>query len=278
MRRENELNPNKFRALVSSPPVTSAVPKTLPSAVATSALKAKQTYDAFLVVDVEATCEEGKNFAYPNEIIEFPVYLMKWKDRIGGQASQLEIAAEFQTFVQPTWRPKLSKFCTDLTSITQEQVDAAPRFPEVLRSLRAFLVEHGVLEKTGKRRLKFCWATDGPWDVAEFVVKQAFISQIPVPDWLAGEALDVRQLVRNHLASNSKTIRGNLNISAQLRALGLPPFVGREHRGSDDARNICRILQKLATEQVPIRPNLPINLRRRWAWMGKSGEILEDKI
>ena len=29
----------------------------------------KQPYDAFLVLDVEATCEEGTDFNWPNEII-----------------------------------------------------------------------------------------------------------------------------------------------------------------------------------------------------------------
>ena len=31
--------------------------------------RVKQAYDAFLVLDVEATCVEGSDFAYPNEII-----------------------------------------------------------------------------------------------------------------------------------------------------------------------------------------------------------------
>lgn len=33
----------------------------------------KQTYDAFLVLDVEATCMPGTDFNYPNEIIVSPV-------------------------------------------------------------------------------------------------------------------------------------------------------------------------------------------------------------
>lgn len=173
----------------------------------------KQPYDAFLLLDVEATCQRGADFNYPNEIIvrtlaahdivseshrpqEFPVCLMRWKDRDGGSASQLEITEEFRSFVKPSWRPILSEFCTELTGITQvrrslptldpmliwrseqEQVDAAPDFPAVLRSLRAFLVEHKLIEKNGKRRLRFCWCSDGPFDIRDFVVKQCFISQV----------------------------------------------------------------------------------------------------
>ena len=36
----------------------------------------KQPFDYYLFFDVEATCEEGGSFEYPNEIIEFPIVLV----------------------------------------------------------------------------------------------------------------------------------------------------------------------------------------------------------
>lgn len=52
--------------------------------------------------------------------LEFPICLMTWTDKQpDGTASKLEIVDEFTTFVKPTWRPKLSSFCTELTGITQ---------------------------------------------------------------------------------------------------------------------------------------------------------------
>ncbi|KAF7295112.1 Exonuclease domain-containing protein [Mycena indigotica] len=266
--------PLKFRQLISSPPPgRSVVPKPVTSAVT----KIKQPYDVFLVSDFEATCEEGKDFMYPNEIIEFPVFLMKWKDKTeNDHASQLEIAAEFHSFVRPSWRPQLSAFCTGLTNITQEKVDAAPDFPRVLDSLRSFLMKQGVIDKFGRRKLKYCWCTDGPWDISHFVVKQAFISR--ASEWLAGDFVDVRQLVRLHSGTKSDAPKGRLNIPAQLKTLGLEPFIGRQHSGADDARNLGRILTELAVEGVQLRPNTSVNLRRRWPWMGKFGQVLEDHI
>ncbi|KAF7304714.1 Exonuclease domain-containing protein [Mycena kentingensis (nom. inval.)] len=241
----------------------------------------KQPIDAFLVTDFEATCEQGSNFDHPSEIIvvEFPVVLMRWKDRIGGRASRLEVVAEHHTFVRPSWRPTLSDFCTELTSITQSDVDNAPEFPAALRSVRAFLVEQGVIEKTGKKRLKAVWCSDGPWDLRDMLVKQCFISKMPVPDWLSGDFVDIRKVVKQNLASKPKRDKLSIsfNIAAQLEALELEPFVGKQHRGIDDARNIARILSKLATE-VSLLANTNVNLRRRWPWMGKSGEILHDKV
>lgn len=83
-----------------------------------------EVYDYFLVVDVEATCEkiEGpcarRAFSFPNEIIEFPVVLLRWEMGHEGEWGLIEVD-EFQTFVKPTWRPILSTFCTELTGITQ---------------------------------------------------------------------------------------------------------------------------------------------------------------
>ncbi|KAJ7489919.1 ribonuclease H-like domain-containing protein [Mycena galericulata] len=258
---------------------TAATHKEVIGPGAVSASKAKQTYDAFLVLDVEATCQAGSNFDYPNEIIEFPVCLMRYK------ASQLEVVEEFRSFVKPSWRPRLSKFCMELTGITQDQVDAAPEFPAVLRSFRRFLVKHRLIEKSGKRRMRFCWCSDGPFDIRDFVVKQCFISQIPIPDWMTGGVLDVRAVVAAHTsgrkAQRGPSLRlgiGSLNIPAQLSILGLPSFIGRQHSGQDDTRNIVRIMKQLALEGVHLQPNTAINPRRRWHWMGKSGEIKEEDL
>jgi len=213
---------------------------------------------------------------------------MRWKDRDGARASHLEVVAEFRSFVKPSWRPGLSKFCTELTGITQDQVDAAPDFSAVLRSFRAFLVEHKLIEKNGKRRLRFCWCSDGPFDIRDFVVKQCFISQIPFPDWMTGDVLNVRALVMDHTSgrhtSRTQPQHGpftrivTLNIPGQLLALGLPPFLGRQHSGIDDTRNLARIMKQLALEGVRLQPNTAINLRRRWVWMGRSGQILEEHL
>ncbi|KAJ7632413.1 ribonuclease H-like domain-containing protein [Roridomyces roridus] len=230
--------------------------------------RVKQPYDAFLVLDVEATCQIDSTFDYPNEIIEFPVCLMRWKD---SQKQHLEIVDEFHSFVKPTWRPTLSQFCTELTHITQDQVDNAPEFPAVLRSVRQFLVNHGIIEKNGKRRIRFIWASDGPFDIRDFIIKQCYISKIPIPDWMTSDVLDVRAAVAAHIKPSYH--ERPFNIPAQLSILGLSPFQGRLHSGIDDARNISRIVAKLASAEVPLLPNTAINVRRRWYWMGRSGQI-----
>ncbi|KAF9228000.1 hypothetical protein BS17DRAFT_774617 [Gyrodon lividus] len=250
----------------------------------------KQSYDAFLVLDVEATCLQGTGFEWPNEIIEWPVCLLRWKTKsVKGKASQLEIVDEFRSFVKPTWRPQLSQFCTHLTGITQAQVNHAPAFPKVLKMFARFLSQHGLIDpKNGRPLQRFCWCSDGPFDIRDFVVKQCFISNIPMPSWLKGDVLDVRRVVSVWAATDgapdSKQIRTglatsyhyrSLNIPQQLGALALGPFQGRVHSGIDDTRNVARIIIELARRGIRLEPNTPINPNRRWQWMGRPGEVLE---
>lgn len=252
--------------------------------------RVKQPYDAFLVLDVEATCKEGTGFDWPNEIIEWPVCLMRWKDKSDqGKACQLEIVDEFRSFVKPTWRPQLSQFCMDLTGITQAQVNSAPTFQKVLRMFASFLASHGLIDpKSGRSIQRFCWCSDGPFDIRDFVVKQCFISKIPMPLWLKGDVLDVRRVVSARAAasgnpdtstkSSTRSHIRSLNIPQQLQALGLPAFQGRLHSGIDDTRNIARVMTELARRGVRLEPKTSINPNRRWNWMGKPGEVLEHAL
>jgi 3'-5' exoribonuclease 1 len=92
-----------------------------------------------LPLQVEATCADTKDLDWPNEIIEFPVVLLRWRQPLNtgdnsaglltdapdvagpseSGISQLYIASTFHSYVRPTWHPKLSTFCTSLTGITQ---------------------------------------------------------------------------------------------------------------------------------------------------------------
>ncbi|KIL68641.1 hypothetical protein M378DRAFT_900973 [Amanita muscaria Koide BX008] len=251
-----------------------------------------QPIEVFLVVDIEATCQQGADLNFPNEIIEFPVCLLQWKDRTpDGRAGKLEIVAEFRSYVKPSWRPLLTGFCTDLTGITQEQVNDAPLFPQVLAQCRQFLVDNGVIDPDTERPLaRYCWCSDGPFDVRDFMVKQCFISKISLPIWLQRDVLDVRMAVSNWLkyrtAQGAMRASGvtqhlcrgltkrSLNIPAQLRALGLSEFEGRLHSGIDDSRNISRVIVELARRGIILAPNTTIYPRKRWSWMGKHGQII----
>jgi len=79
-----------------------------------------------VVLDVEATCWKKGIFSRKKETIEIGAVKMLL-DRAESKWT------EFQTFVRPQRLPHLSTFCRELTGITQEDVDAAPTFPEAMR-------------------------------------------------------------------------------------------------------------------------------------------------
>jgi len=135
-----------------------------------------------LVFDVEATCVQGQDFNWCNEIIEFPVVLLRWEDKTpDGKASTLVKVDEFHTYVRPTFRPTLSTFCTSLTGISQSHVDSAPTFAEMIPQFKEWLVKNHLLCPRTERKLeRFMWCTDGPFDIRDFVVKQCFISKVPI--------------------------------------------------------------------------------------------------
>ncbi|CEQ39795.1 SPOSA6832_01343, partial [Sporobolomyces salmonicolor] len=177
-----------------------------------------QHYDSFLVFDVEATCDriEGTHhklaFAYPNEIIEWPVILLQWRRRDGPDGDDtwvLEKVDEYHSFVKPMWKPQLTPFCTELTGIEQADVDAAPTFPTLLRRFyNDFALKHRLFTPENNT----VWATDGPWgalllstsrlpfrqadpvklpDLRDFIAKACYLSKTPRPPWLAGEIIDL---------------------------------------------------------------------------------------
>lgn len=63
-----------------------------------------------LVLDFEATCEEGAPVG-PQEIIEFPTLLYN--------LDKNEVEARFHEYVRPIKVPTLTPFCTNLTGIEQ---------------------------------------------------------------------------------------------------------------------------------------------------------------
>lgn len=71
----------------------------------------------------------------------------------------------------------LSRKASD--TLPQHQTDNAPSFPDVMESMAEFLVTHRILDGLDRRPLvRFCWCSDGPWDICDFVIKQCFISKV----------------------------------------------------------------------------------------------------
>ena len=88
----------------------------------------------FCVIDFECTCD-AKQTMEP-EIIEFPAVFVN--------PVTLKIEFEFREYVRPETNPVISDYCTELTGITQLQVDDADPLAHVLVSFASFLDSHEI--------------------------------------------------------------------------------------------------------------------------------------
>ncbi|CAG9577785.1 conserved hypothetical protein [Leishmania major strain Friedlin] len=182
----------------------------------------QQLFDYIIVVDVEATCEQN-NRNYPHEVIEIPGVL------INVRTGQVDRARSFHTFVKPWRNPRLTPFCTQLTGITQEVVDAAPSITEAIQLFEKWYWE------TIPRGAKTIFAADGPWDFKNFIHEHHILrDHVGFPS-IFYEYLDIRTTFAHRLNHGVP-----IKLDAMLRKMNLR-FDGRPHNGFDDAYNIARL-------------------------------------
>lgn len=170
----------------------------------------------YIIVDLEATCWKDRRDG-SNEIIEIGAVLIN---------QHQEILSEFEQFVQPIKHPVLSDFCTELTSITQQDVDQAPLFPEALERFHAWFNE------VEGDYLLCSW---GFYDQVQFI-NDCKLHGLPI-HWL-----------NNHISLKHQ----HRKVAGTRRALGMKNALkhegfaldGTHHRGIDDARNIAKIFLK----------------------------------
>ena len=199
------------------------------------------------VCDVEATCEEFSGFKnYEHEIIEFPVVVIDLR----GEGAVL---GEFHSYVRPTVNTTLSEFCTRLTGISQELVDAAPTLPEVLEQFDEWRIAQG-LNYTEEQR-DFAFAADGPWDLRFFLHGECSRKGIAKPAYF-DKWCNIKELFADHYHVKSCKIHKMLQLQGMK-------FEGRLHSGIDDTRNIARIAAKMRLDGAPIYCNeaLPKHMR-----------------
>jgi inhibitor of KinA sporulation pathway (predicted exonuclease) len=180
-----------------------------------------------LIIDLEATCDE--HHAIPRdqtEIIEIGAVLT--------DAETLAPVDEWQSFVRPVRHRTLTPFCTQLTSITQADVDGAPIFPRAIAALRDFLKGRDFL---------FCsW---GDYDKNQFE-RDARRHGVALP-------FGTRHLNLKRAFGERSGDGRPFGVGQALGRVGLR-FAGTAHRGIDDARNIARLLPySLGRTPIPAR-------------------------
>lgn len=171
----------------------------------------------YVIVDLEATCWETGQTPSRMEIIEIGAVLL--------ESSEGTVSREFAAFVKPVASPQLSEFCTRLTSIRQEDVDAADYFCAVFPQFVNWI---------GAEPFRLCsW---GAYDLNQFRTD------------CTRHNMELPPSFENHINLKKEFSRQkNVKPTGMRGALAMLniPLSGTHHRGIDDARNIAKIAATL---------------------------------
>ncbi|QKW23583.1 exonuclease domain-containing protein [Kitasatospora sp. NA04385] len=170
------------------------------------------------VVDVEATCWEGQPPpGQVSEIIEIGLTVV--------DLTALRRVGRHRVLVRPQ-RSAVSAFCTELTGLTQREVETGVSFTEACRLLAA---EHAA----GLRP----WASWGDYDRLQFT-RQCRATGAAYP-------FGHRHANAKAVFTDARGLRKRPGMALALELAGLP-LEGRHHSGADDAWNIAALVLSLA--------------------------------
>lgn len=175
----------------------------------------------FIIFDLESTCWETDQIDMRNhEIIEIGAVKLD---------EQFRTISEFQQFVRPTINSNLTKFCTELTSITQDDVSTAQSLEVVIRQFETWIVE-------GSHEVEMVsW---GQFDKTQ-ILEECTLKKIETTmESILGQHVNLKAIFVK------KRKMKQCGMKAALLMLDIP-LDGCHHRGIDDARNIAKIFRIL---------------------------------
>lgn len=177
-----------------------------------------QSGDKILVIDIEATCwdVDPPPAGQQKEIIEIGICEYDVLNDCVGQKQSL--------LVRPV-SSEISAFCTELTSITAEQV--ADDGIEFAAACRVLVDEY--------RARDYLWASWGGFDRKQFR-RQCRRSGVSYP--FGKKHLNVADAFAACYGGPRRPMRGAMQLAGV-------EYIGRHHRGADDAWNTARLLQCL---------------------------------
>lgn len=175
----------------------------------------------FIIYDLEATCWEGKPRMMVQEIIEIGAVRL---------SPYGEVESTFNCFVKPILHPRLSYFCMNLTTIEQEQIDRAPKYPDVIEAFQDWA------EIFDEDYLLCSW---GSFD-KKMLIQDCLLHDMET-EW-AEHHLNIKRQYQD-----IKRLRKPKGLRSAVRAEGFD-FTGTHHRGIDDAENLAKIFQKYLDE------------------------------
>lgn len=169
------------------------------------------------VVDLEATCwnSSESQAGQISEIIEIGLVLLN--------AQTGEVTRPVSIKVKPA-TSTISEFCTDLTGLTQKDVEHAPSLKKACDYLRREYDSH-----------RYVWASYGDWDR---YMMQKSVENTDIASAFSGVHTNIQAVFGWTLPVTNKN---DLSLQKAVEAAGIP-WIGRAHSGVDDAHNAANLL------------------------------------
>lgn len=171
----------------------------------------------FIIYDLEATCWEDSFPERQSEIIEIGAT----KVNAYGETEET-----FCRFVKPIIHPRLSFYCTELTTITQKQVDNASSFNSVIEDFQDWI------DIFNEDYVLCSW---GSFD-KKMLIQDCELHRME-SDWVDKHINLKRQY---HQFRGLRRLRG-LKYTVEKEGF---EFSGSHHRGIDDAINLSKVFKK----------------------------------
>ena len=171
----------------------------------------------YLIIDLEATCWENHANRNNMEIIEIGAVLAN---------NDYKIIGEYQIFIKPIKNPKLSKFCKDLTTIKQKDINNAETFPVAFKQFIQWVEDKS---KNNIADIIFCsW---GYYDKKQ-LIEDCELHNINYP-------FQAHYSIK-HKFAEIKNLKKPIGMAKALQMCKIQ-LDGTHHRGIDDAKNIAKI-------------------------------------
>ena len=171
----------------------------------------------YIIFDLEATCWRGRPPKGITEIIEIGAIKV---DRYG------DMNSSFSKFVKPVVNPLLSGFCKNLTSISQENVDAARNFQRVIDE---FFEWAGIYDE---EYVLLSWGIDDQ----KLLRNDCHLHS--VDDEFLTSYVDLKRAYRN-----LKQLKFASGLKSTVKKEGFD-FTGMHHRAISDAENLAKVFIK----------------------------------
>lgn len=172
--------------------------------------------DKLIIVDLETTCTNDRVEQFENEIIEIGLSILN--------LNTLLVEKNISIMVKPQ-RSKVTKFCTDLTGIRPEDVEDGLTLQEATDTL---IKEYQTNE--------YIWASWGDFD-RYMINRECKAYKCKVP--FNRQHLNVKVIYAMH-----NRLSELIGLGAAVKAEGIP-FIGKHHRGVDDARMTAELLLRI---------------------------------